>query len=71
MATLGITANFCTDDHKAANVVVHALFEVSAVQRQMPERTHFEARHTPASECAFLERAKRRLRTCQPTREVA
>jgi len=71
MATSGITANFYTDDHKAANVVVRALFELSAVQRQMPKRTRFEAKHTPASECAFLERAKKRISAHRSSREVA
>ncbi len=66
MATSSITANFHTDDPKAANAIVHALFTVSSAPTRMPKRTRFEVKHTPASDRAFFERVKRRLRSCQP-----
>jgi len=71
MATSSITANFHTDDPKAANAIVHALFTVSFVQTQMPKRTRFEVKHAPASDRAFFERVKKRIRAYHSSREVA
>ena len=67
MATSSITANFHTDDPKAANAIVHALFTRTPPARKVRTRTRREAKHTPAGDRAFFERVKRRIRTCQPT----
>lgn len=67
MATSSITANFHTDDPKAANAIVRALFSSAPSAWQMPERTRSEARHTPSDDRAFFERGKRRIHSCQPT----
>lgn len=66
MATSSITANFHTDDPKAANAIVRALFTVASSHASTPKRTRCEAKHTPASDRAFFERVKRRLHSCQP-----
>ena len=66
MATSSITANFYTDDPKAANAIVRALFtnvKPSPLPRQKVEVVEFK---TPAAERAFLMRAVRRARQCQP-----
>ena len=61
MATSSITANFFTDDPKAANKIVHALFSESpALHRRVP-RVRSEVKHTPASDKAFFERLRRKL----------
>ena len=56
MATSSITANFYTDDPKAANAIVRALFTVSAPTRRTPMRTCYEVKHTPAGDRAFFRR---------------
>ena len=66
MATSSITANFHTDDPKAANAIVHALFTVSKPMRRVPMRTCHEVKRTPAGDRAFFERVKRRIHACQP-----
>ena len=66
MATSSITANFHTDDPKAANAIVHALFTMAKPSSRVPMRTCHEVKRTPASDRAFFERVKRRLRSCQP-----
>jgi len=70
MATSNRTANFHTDDPKAANAIVHALFTVASAQTQMPKRTRLEVKQMPASDCAFFERVKRRIHAHQVAREV-
>lgn len=47
MATSSITANFYTDDPKAANAIVHALFTETSSPRKMPPRVRFEVKHSP------------------------
>ena len=61
MATSSITANFYTDDPKAANAIVHALFTETSSPRRMPPRSRFEVKHTPAGDKAFFERLKSKL----------
>jgi hypothetical protein len=61
MATSSITANFYTDDPKAANAIVHALFTETSSPRRMPPRTRFEVKHTPAGDKAFFERLRSKL----------
>ena len=66
MATSSITANFYTDDPKAANAIVHALFTQTSARRKRPQRNCYEVKHTPAGDRAFFERVKRSLGICQP-----
>lgn len=66
MAASSITANFHTDDPKAANAIVRALFTVSKATHRMPMRTCYEVKRTPAGDRAFFERVKRRINACQP-----
>ena len=66
MATSSITANFHTDDPKAANAIVRAMFtnvKPSPLPQQKVEIVEFK---TPAEERAFLLKAVRRARQCQP-----
>ncbi len=55
MATSGITANFYTDDPKAANAIVHALFTETSSPRRMPPRSRFEVKHSPSSNFDYTE----------------
>lgn len=66
MATSSITANFYTDDPKAANKIVHALFTYAPTPRKLPKRTCYEVKRTPAGDRAFFERVRRNLHVCQP-----
>ena len=66
MATSSITANFYTDDPKAANKIVHALFTPAPTSQRMPKRHCYEVKRTPAGDRAFFERVRRNLRVCQP-----
>lgn len=66
MATSSITANFHTDDPKAANAIVHALFTIQKPLPRKPLCTCHEVKRTPAGDRAFFERVRRHLRTCQP-----
>ena len=61
MATSSITANFYTDDPKAANAIVHALFTETSSPRKMPPRVRFEVKHSPSSDKAFFERLRSKL----------
>ena len=61
MATSSITANFYTDDPKAANKIVHALFSDSSVNRRRVPRVRSEVKHTPAGDKAFFERLRRKI----------
>ena len=61
MATSSITANFYTDDPKAANKIVHALFSDSSVKRRRVPRVRSEVKHTPAGDKAFFERLRRKV----------
>ena len=66
MATSSITANFYTDDPKAANNIVRALFtnvKPSPLPRQTVKVVEFK---TAAERRAFLLKAVRRARKCQP-----
>ena len=65
MATSSITANFYTDDPRAANKIVHALFTRTLASRELPKRTCHEVKRTPAGDRAFFERVRRNLRVCQ------
>ena len=55
MATSSITANFYTDDPKAANAIVHALFTQTPPSRLRPKRSCREVVRTPAGERAFFK----------------
>jgi len=66
MATSSITANFYTDDPKAANRFVRTLFtnvKPSPLPRQTVGIVEFK---TAAEKRAFLLKAVRRARECQP-----
>lgn len=65
MATSSITANFYTDDPKAANAIVHALF--TDVQATVPARRkslYRLTKRTPAQENAFFAAMKRKYGKC-------
>ena len=65
MATSSITANFYTDDPKAANNIVRALFtnvKPSPLPRQKVEIVEFK---TAAERIAFARKVARRARECQ------
>ena len=61
MATSSITANFYTDDPKAANKIVHALFSDSPAQRIRIPRVRSEVKHTPTGDKLFFDRLRRKL----------
>lgn len=63
MATSSITANFYTDDPKAANAIVRALFTISAPTRRMPMRTCYEVKHTPAGDRAFFRQLVKKAKS--------
>lgn len=65
MATSSITANFHTDDPKAANAIVHALFTNVKPSNLPPSLKPYEFK-TEAAKRAFLLKAFRRARECQP-----
>jgi len=56
MATSSITANFYTDDPKAANAIVRALFTNVKPSSKLPTAAGSERRYTPAQERAFWRR---------------
>lgn len=56
MATSSITANFFTDDPKAANAIVHALFTNVKPSPRLPTMVGRTKRYTPAGERAFFKR---------------
>ena len=53
MATSSITANFYTDDPKAANKIVHALFTNVKPSSRLPTAVNSERKYTPAQERVF------------------
>ena len=64
MATSSITANFYTDDPKAANAIVHALFtnvKPSPLPRGKVKIVRFKS---DAEKRLFMEKAVRRAREC-------
>ena len=66
MATSSITANFYTDDPKAANAIVHALFtDAPSTVRCPVERQYVVVQHTPAQERAFFKRLQKKYGSCQ------
>ena len=56
MATSSITANFYTDDPKAANKIVHALFSGVKSSSKLPTAANSERKYTPVQERAFWRR---------------
>ena len=56
MATSSITANFYTDDPKAANKIVHALFTNVKPSSRLPTAVNSERKYTPAQERVFWRR---------------
>ena len=56
MATSSITANFYTDDPKAANAIVHALFTNVKPSPKLPTASGATRRYTPAQERSFWRR---------------
>ena len=61
MATSSITANFFTDDPKAANKIVHALFTNVKPSSRLPTAVNSERKYTPAQERVFWRRFERIL----------
>ena len=61
MATSSITANFYTDDPKAANKIVHALFTNVKPSSRLPTAVNSERKYTPAQERVFWRRFERIL----------
>ena len=61
MATSSITANFYTDDLKAANKIVHALFTNVKPSSRLPTAVNSERKYTPAQERVFWRRFERIL----------
>ena len=63
MATSSITANFYTDDPKAANAIVHALFSNVRPSTKLPTAAGTAKKYTPSQERSFwrrFEKAHRR-----------
>jgi hypothetical protein len=54
MATSSITAHFHTDDPKAANAIVRALFTTTRQKRRTIKRTCHEVKRTAAGDHAFF-----------------
>ena len=65
MATSSITANFYTDDPKAANKIVRALF-TNVPSSPLPPSMKPHEFKTEEAKRAFLLRALRRAHECQP-----
>lgn len=69
MATSSITANFFTDDPKAANKIVHALFTNVKPSSRLPTSANSERKYTTAQERVFWRRFEKRyfsqLSTCK------
>jgi len=65
MASSSITANFYTDDPKAANAIVRALFTNVKPSNLPPSLKPYEFK-TEAEKREFLLKALRRARECQP-----
>ena len=61
MATSSITATFYTDDPKAANKIVHALFTNVKPSSSVPTAVNSERKYTPAQERVFWRRFERIL----------
>ena len=65
MATSSITANFYTDDPKAANAIVRALFtDVPATVPARQKSRYRVAKRTTAREDAFFAAMKRKYSEC-------
>lgn len=64
MATSSITANFYTDDPKAANAIVRALFTQAKASPRQPSARVMRKR-TPAQERAAWSRLDRAVAACQ------
>ena len=56
MATSSITANFYTDDPKAANAIVHALFTVPKPNPKLPTMIGKMKPRTAAQERSYWQR---------------
>ena len=68
MATSSITANFYTDDPKAANSIVRALFtDVPATVPTRHKGLYRVAKRTSARENAFFAAMKRKYSKCPAT----
>ena len=64
MATSSITANFYTDDPKAANAIVHALFTQTEPSRDLPLGSPVHVHRTVAQRQAFFKKAHERATAC-------
>ena len=60
MATSSITANVYTDDPKAANAIVHALFTQTEPSRNLPIGSPVHVHRTVAQRRAFFQKAHAR-----------
>ena len=65
MATSSITANFHTDDPKAANAIVHALFTKTPPSRRRRSRVQVVEFKSAAEKRAFFKKALSRARECK------
>ena len=65
MATSSITANFYTDDPKAANKIIHALFTRTPPSRRSGPTVIVEQYKSEAEKRAFMLRAVKRACECQ------
>ena len=64
MATSSITANFYTDDPKAANAIVHALFTVTKPNPKLPT-SRPATKRTPAQERSYWRRMDKVMAGCR------
>jgi hypothetical protein len=65
MATSSITANFHTDDPKAANAIVHALFTRTPPSRRRRPKVKIGGFTSEAEKRAFMQKALERSRECR------
>ena len=64
MATSSITANFYTDDPKAANAIVHALFTVTKPNPKLPT-SRPALKRTAAQERSYWRRMDKVMAGCR------
>lgn len=67
MATSSITANFHTDDPKAANAIVHALFTRTPPSHRHRPKVKIVEFKSKAEEKAFFEKVHARALECTRT----
>lgn len=65
MATSSITANFYTDDPKAANEIIHALFTRTTSSQHRQPKVEIVEFNSVDERKAFIRKALNRVRECQ------